>query len=64
LCKPGGSFAVILRYEVPYDIPKQPVHFTAVTVSRSAASADGVQYNVGFTAKNIRTDLDAMQEMV
>ena len=41
-----------------------PFHFTAVTVRRSTASATSVQNNVGFTEKNIRTDLDAMQEIV
>ncbi len=39
-------------------------YFTAVTVRRGTISVDGVQNNVGFTEKNIRTYLDAMQEMV
>jgi glutaredoxin len=38
--------------------------FTAVTVRRGNASVDGVQNSVEFTEKNVRTDLDAMQEMV
>jgi hypothetical protein len=33
-------------------------------VSRGTASVDGVQNSVWFTEKNIRTDLDAVQEMV
>jgi glutaredoxin len=39
-------------------------YFTAVTVRRGTAGVDGVQNFVEFTEKNIRTDLDAMQEMV
>ena len=35
-----------------------------MTVSRGTDSVDGVQNSVQFTEKNIRTDLDAMQEMV
>lgn len=35
-----------------------------MTVRRSTASATSVQNNVGYTEKNIRTDLKAMQEMV
>jgi hypothetical protein len=35
-----------------------------VTVGRSTASATSVQNNVGYTEKNIRTDLKAMREMV
>jgi hypothetical protein len=35
-----------------------------VNVSVGTASVDGVQNNVEFTEKNVRTNLDAMQEMV
>ncbi len=35
-----------------------------MAVSRGTDSVDGVQNSVEFTEKNIRTDLDAMQEMV
>jgi glutaredoxin len=38
-------------------------HFTAVSVSVGTASMDGVRNSVEFIEKNIRTDLDAMQEM-
>ncbi len=39
-------------------------HFTAVSVSVGTGSMDGVRNSVEFIEKNIRTDLDAMQEMV
>ncbi len=39
-------------------------HFTAVAVSLGTTSVNGVRNCVGFVEKNIRTDLDAMQEMV
>ncbi len=39
-------------------------HFTAVTVSVGTVCVDRVRNSVEFTEKNIRTDLDAMQEMV
>ena len=35
-----------------------------MTVRRSTTSATSVQNNVGYTEKNIRTDLKAMREMV
>ena len=38
--------------------------FTAVTVRRGNASVYGERNSVEFTEKNIRTDLDTMQEMV
>ena len=38
-------------------------HFTAVSV-RVETVVYGEQNNVEFTEKNVRTDLDAMQEMV
>ena len=39
-------------------------HFTAVTVSVGTVGVYGVRNSVEFTEKNVRTDLDAMQEMV
>jgi hypothetical protein len=45
-------------------VTRVPFYFTAVTVRRGTASVDGVRNSVEFTEKNIRTDLDAMQEMV
>ncbi len=39
-------------------------HFTAVSVSVGTAGVDGVRNSVEFIEKNIRADLDAMQEMV
>ena len=39
-------------------------HFTAVSVSVGTAGVDGVLNSVEFIEKNIRTDLNAMQEMV
>jgi glutaredoxin len=45
-------------------VTRAPFYFTAVTVRRGTVSVDGVQNSVEFTEKNIRTDLDAMQEMV
>ena len=41
---------------------RAPFYFTAVTVRRGTASVDGVRNSVEFTEKNIRTDLDAMQD--
>ena len=38
--------------------------FTAVTVSVGTVGVYGVRNSVEFTEKNVRTDLDAMQEMV
>jgi hypothetical protein len=45
-------------------VTRTPFYFTAVTVRRGTVSVDGVQNSVEFTEKNIRTDLDAMQEIV
>ena len=39
-------------------------HFIAVTVSVGTFGVYGVRNSVEFTQKDIRTDLDAMQEMV
>jgi hypothetical protein len=39
-------------------------HFTAVNVSVGTAGVDGVRNSVEFIEKNIRTYLDAVQEMV
>jgi hypothetical protein len=39
-------------------------HLIAVSVSVGTACVSGVRNSVEFTEKNIRTDLDAMQEMV
>jgi hypothetical protein len=43
-------------------VTRAPFYFTAVTVRRGTVSVDGVQNSVEFTEKNIRTDLDAMQD--
>ena len=39
-------------------------HFTAVSVSVGTAGVDGVRNSVEFIEKNIRTYLNAVQEMV
>ena len=60
----GELEALHHRLAHSYRVAASPFYFTAVTVRRGTVSVDGVQNSVEFTEKNIRTDLDAIQEIV